>query len=220
MIELRNLHKRYREGGQDRVVLDGFSADIAGGERLALVGRSGSGKSTLLNLISGMDVPDKGRVRINGTDITAMSERARTLYRRRYLGFVFQFFNLIPTLTVSENLLMPLRLNGLNDAGHLRYALELLDRVGLADRAGSFPEQLSGGEQQRVAIARALVHQPEVLLADEPTGTLDVDTGEQVLGLLDSLTGGGAMTVVMVTHSMDVARRMDRILSLTPRTVA
>jgi len=216
MIELQALHKRYREGQRDRVVLDGFSAGIARGERLALVGRSGSGKSTILNLISGMDAPDAGSVWIDGVDITALGERERTLFRRRNLGFVFQFFNLIPTLSVAENLQMPLQLNGMRGAEHGRHAMDLLDRVGLADRADSFPETLSGGEQQRVAIARALVHRPRVLLADEPTGTLDVDTGEQVLTLLDSLTGDGAMTVVMVTHSMDVARRMDRILSLTP----
>lgn len=217
MIELRGVHKRYREGDRDRVVLDGFSASVDRGERLALVGRSGSGKSTLLNLIAGMDTPDAGTVLVDGMDMTAMGERGRTLFRRRALGFVFQFFNLIPTLTVSENLQMPLRLNGLRDAAHGRRALDLLDRVGLADRADSFPEHLSGGEQQRVAIARALVHAPRVLLADEPTGTLDAETGEQVLSLLDSLTADGAMTVVMVTHSMDVARRMDRILSLTAR---
>lgn len=217
MIELQGLHKRYREGNCDRVVLDGFSTAIEKGERVALVGRSGSGKSTLLNLISGMDAPDAGTVRIDDTVITGLSERDRTLFRRRHLGFVFQFFNLIPTLSVSENLLMPLRLNRLRETAHLRHARELLDRVGLADRADSFPEQLSGGEQQRVAIARALVHGPRVLLADEPTGTLDAETGEQVLALLDSLTGEGAMTVIMVTHSMDVAGRMDRILNLTPQ---
>jgi len=216
VIELHDLHKRYREGGRDRVVLDGFSATVERGERLALVGRSGSGKSTLLNLISGMDAPDAGSVRIDGHEITALSERERTLYRRRHIGFVFQFFNLIPTLNVAENLFLPLQLNGLLDDGRRADALTLLERVGLADRMRSFPDQLSGGEQQRIAIARALVHRPSLLLADEPTGTLDADTGEEVLGLLDSLTGNGAMTVITVTHSMEVARRMDRVLNLTP----
>ena len=214
MIRLHDLHKQYREGGDMRHVLSGFSAEITDGQRVALVGRSGVGKSTLLNLISGMDAPDRGEIRIDDAVITAMNEAHRTLYRRRHIGFVFQFFNLIPTLTVIENLQLPLQLNGLlNDAGRER-AARLLARVGLADRAGSFPEQLSGGEQQRIAIARALVHRPRVLLADEPTGTLDEDTSSVVLTLLDELTRAEAMTLVMVTHSPVVAARMDRIIRL------
>ncbi len=214
MIELEAVSRAFMEGGRRRVVLDGFSERVASGERLALVGRSGVGKSTLLNLIGGMDRPDSGTIRIGDTELTALNERDRTLFRRHHLGFVFQFFNLIPTLTVAENLHMPLEMSGgLNTAGRAR-ATELLQRVGLADRAHAFPDALSGGEQQRIAIARALVHQPRVLLADEPTGTLDAHTAETVLTLLDELTGGGQVTVVLVTHSMEVARRMDRILRL------
>ena len=214
MIELDGISRAFLEGGQRRVVLDGFSERIADGERLALVGRSGVGKSTLLNLIGGMDLPDAGTIRIDDTDLTALNERDRTLFRRHSIGFVFQFFNLIPTLTVAENLLMPLEMTGGLDADGRARATGLLQRVGLADRADTFPDALSGGEQQRIAIARALVHRPRLLLADEPTGTLDAATAETVLGLLDELTGDGQVTAVLVTHSMDVARRMDRILHL------
>ena len=214
MIELQDLHKDYHEAGRRRCVLDGFTASIPAGQRLALVGRSGAGKSTLLNLMSGMDAPDHGQVRIDGREITAMAERERTLYRRRHIGFIFQFFNLIPTLTVEENLLLPLQLNGVLDGSGRGRAARLLSQVGLADRAGSFPEQLSGGEQQRVAIARALVHGPGLLLADEPTGTLDEDTSSEVLALLEALTREEGMTMVMVTHSLEVAGRMDRVLRL------
>lgn len=214
MIELDQVSRAFTEGGRSRVVLDRFSETIATGERLAVVGRSGVGKSTLLNLLGGMDVPDAGRVRIGDAELTTMSERERTLLRRHRLGFIFQFFNLIPTLTVGENLLMPLEMTGGVDAAGRRRARELLARVGLGDREDAFPDALSGGEQQRIAIARALVHAPDVLLADEPTGTLDEDTAEEVLVLLDELTGQGQVTVVLVTHSMAVAHRMDRVLRL------
>ncbi len=214
MIHLRSLDKRYREGGRDRVVLHDFSLDVAEGERLALVGRSGAGKSTLLNMISGMDSPDAGDVNVGGARVDRLSERDRTLFRRRHIGFVFQFFNLIPTLTVLENLLLSLQLLGQGGAEARGRAAKLLQQVGLADRGASFPEQLSGGEQQRVAIARALIHRPRVLLADEPTGTLDEETGAQVLALLDELTAAYHMTVVMVTHSPEVAARMDRVIRL------
>ncbi|WP_290652378.1 ABC transporter ATP-binding protein [Aquisalimonas sp.] len=214
MIRLEQVSRAFTEGGRSRVVLDGFSESVTAGERLAVVGRSGVGKSTLLNLIGGMDVPDAGRVRVGDAELTAMSERDRTLFRRHHIGFIFQFFNLIPTLTVGENLLMPLEMtSGVHRAGRER-ALELLRRVGLADRREAFPDALSGGEQQRIAIARALVHAPDVLLADEPTGTLDGETAEEVLALLDELTGQGKVTVVLVTHSLEVAGRMDRILRL------
>ncbi len=215
MIDLQDLHKQYREGGRPRRVLAGFSVHVPSGQRLALIGRSGVGKSTLLNLISGMDSPDSGVVRVHGVDITAMNERQRTRFRRRDIGFVFQFFNLIPTLTVMENLLLPLELNAMLNADGRGRAAGLLDTVGLADRRESFPEQLSGGEQQRIAIARALVHRPRVLLADEPTGTLDEDTGREVLDLLETMTREEQMTMVMVTHSVELAGRMDRVLRLS-----
>jgi len=214
MIELRAVCKSYPEGGQRRSVLAGLSARIADGEQVALVGRSGAGKSTVLNLLAGMERPDTGEVLVAGQDLARLDERARTLFRRHRVGFVFQFFNLIPTLTVVENLLLPLELVGrARPVAQARArALALLARVGLADRANSFPERLSGGEQQRVAIARALIHEPRLLLADEPTGTLDEDTGRTVLGLLTGLCREQAMTMVMVTHSPDVAAHLDRVL--------
>lgn len=213
VIELDAVRKSYREGGRERVVLDDCSAIIHRGERVALVGRSGSGKSTLLNLVSGMDLPDRGRICVAGRDLQALSEAERTMFRRRSIGFVFQFFNLIPTLTVLENLLLPLELIGAES--RRREAYELLERVGLVDRSASFPELLSGGEQQRVAIARALIHRPTILLADEPTGTLDDETGEQVLNLLYELGQAHGMTLVVVTHSRDVAARAGRALMLS-----
>jgi putative ABC transport system ATP-binding protein len=214
LVELSGVHKRYREGDRERVVLAGVDALVESGERVALVGRSGSGKSTLLNIISGIDRPDSGRVHIAGEDLGAMDEAARTLFRRHHIGFVFQFFNLLPTLTVAENLLLPLELTGALDPARRQEAFRLLARVGLADRADSFPEHLSGGEQQRVAIARAVVHRPKLLLADEPTGTLDWETGELVLDLLFELSADSGMTLLIVTHSGEVARRADRILAL------
>lgn len=211
-IELLDLRKSYREGERLHTVLDGASAVIAAGERVAILGPSGSGKSTLLNLISGIDLPDSGRVRIAGIDVAGLGERERTLFRREHVGFVFQFFNLLPTLTVLENLLLPVELTGRVGGEERDRALGLLEAVGLAERADTFPDRLSGGEQQRIAIARALVHRPGLVLADEPTGNLDEDTGLQVAELLDELVAGQRSTLVVVTHSRGLASRMDRVL--------
>ncbi len=213
-VHVSDLRKSYREGGRTHAVLAGASARIASGERIAVLGPSGSGKSTLLNLISGIDLPDSGSVSVAGTELTALTERERTLFRRRRVGFVFQFFNLLPTLTVWENLLLPLELTGrTGSAGHAR-AASLLERVGLPDRAHAFPDRLSGGEQQRVAIARALIQEPALLLADEPTGNLDEDMGAAVADLLDELVRTQGSTLLVVTHSLDLAARMDRVLHL------
>jgi putative ABC transport system ATP-binding protein len=187
---------------------------LASGEIAVLVGRSGSGKSTLLNIIAGIDKPTAGTVMVDGTDLTGLSEHARTRFRRRHIGFVFQFFNLIPLLTVEENLLLPLELNGRADGKSAARARELLDRVGLGGRGGSYPERLSGGEQQRVAIARALIHEPALILADEPTGNLDAENAASVLELLDSLAREAGRTVLMATHSREVVGVADRIFSL------
>lgn len=213
-IALRNLRKHYTEGDQQRVIFADLDLDIGRGEFVALLGQSGSGKSTLLNLLGGIDLPDAGQIRISDRLLTALSEVERTRFRRRHIGFVFQFFNLIPTLTVAENLLLPLELNGLATPDQRERALELLDQVGLGDRRASFPERLSGGEQQRLALARALVHGPWLLLADEPTGNLDAATGERILELLLTLHRQAETTMVMVTHSREVAARADRILML------
>ncbi|MDH3272574.1 MAG: ABC transporter ATP-binding protein [Gemmatimonadota bacterium] len=211
-LELIDLAKSYREGDRLHTVLDGATAKIAGGERVAILGPSGSGKSTLLNLISGTDLPDAGTVRVGGVDVPALTEHERTLFRRKHVGFVFQFFNLLPTLTVLENLLLPLELTGSRDPANEARALGLLERVGLADRSESFPDRLSGGEQQRIALARALVHRPGLLLADEPTGNLDQDLAEQVGELLEELASSHGTTLVVVTHSRELAARMDRTL--------
>jgi putative ABC transport system ATP-binding protein len=214
IIELRGVTKTYREGNTTRAVLVGVDAAIRRGELCVLIGRSGSGKSTLLNLIGGIDVPTSGAIVVDGTDLARSTEAARTLFRRHHVGFVFQFFNLIPTLTVEENLRLPLELNGRpHDAARERVAT-LLAEVGLADRGPAFPEQLSGGEQQRVAVARALVHEPLLVLADEPTGNLDLDTGRQVLDLLDRLTRRAGRTMVMATHSREVVGLADRTFRL------
>ena len=214
MIELEHVSKAYQEAGRERFVLQDASASFAPGEFTVLIGRSGSGKSTLLNLVSGIDVPTSGSIRVAGQEITGMTERDRTLFRRRQIGFIFQFFNLVPTLTVLENLLLPLELNGRADAQARRHALELLAQVGLADRRDTYPDRLSGGEQQRIAVARALVHDPALVLADEPTGNLDLDTGRQVLDLLDALTRRAGKNLLMVTHSPEVIGLADRVLRI------
>ena len=211
-IAIRHLFKRYTEGELWRTIFADLTLDILRGQFVALLGQSGSGKSTLLNLLGGIDLPDAGQIRIDDLTLTDLSEIERTRFRRRHIGFVFQFFNLIPTLTAGENLLLPLELNGLASPDRRDRAMELLDNVGLGNRRHSFPERLSGGEQQRLAIVRALVHDPLLLLADEPTGNLDTATGERILDLLLTLHQRAATTIVMVTHSREVAARADRIL--------
>lgn len=209
-----NLSKTYLEGTQKRAVLEDASADFYKGEFVAIVGKSGSGKSTLLNLISGIDSADSGTVYFDGINLNELDDFQRTLFRRRNIGFVFQFFNLIPTLSVLENVTLPLELNGVKREIYIERAEGLLNAVGLRDRAKTFPDRLSGGEQQRVAIARALVHDPLLVLADEPTGNLDEETGKQILELLDELTRGSGKNLVMVTHSQEAARIADRVLCL------
>jgi len=214
LIRLRGVSRSFREGGRVHPVLDGVGMDFARGERVALVGRSGSGKSTLLNLLSGIDLPDAGTIEVDGIELTRLSERDRTLFRRRQVGFVFQFFNLLPELTVEENLLLPLELAGRIGPTERARARALLDAVGLADRAGAFPDRLSGGEQQRIAVARAVAHRPALVLADEPTGNLDAEAGLLVLDVLDTLVREAGTTLVMVTHATELAADMDRVLAL------
>jgi putative ABC transport system ATP-binding protein len=210
LIRIQQLTRLYTEGGQTRRVLNQVDLDIAQGEFFVMLGKSGSGKSTLLNLLSGIDRADGGRIWIGDTELTALDERRLTLFRRDHIGIVFQFFNLIPTLTVLENVMMPLELGGTRTDGRAK-ALTLLARVGLADRANAFPDKLSGGEQQRVAIARALIREPALVIADEPTGNLDDENGERVLRLLLELTREAGKTLVMATHNPDIVRYADRV---------
>ena len=217
LVRLDALSKSYYEAGQEKCVLEAVDCLFAVGQFICLLGKSGSGKSTLLNLISGIDRPSEGRVfiRENGCEVelTALNEHQRTLFRRRNIGIIFQFFNLIPTLTVLENVALPVELAGRDRKGHRR-ADNLLERVGLGDRLDSFPDRLSGGEQQRVAIARALIHDPVLLLADEPTGNLDEGTGDVILKLLLELSRDAGKTLIMATHDEDIASLADAVFFL------
>jgi putative ABC transport system ATP-binding protein len=211
LVALTDVHKAFDDGSVRHEVLAGVDLDVAQGELVALLGPSGSGKSTLLNVIAGLDAPDSGTVQVGGRDVAALDERQRTLLRRREIGFVFQFFNLVPTLTVLENIQLPLELTG-QPTDHA--ARELLERVGLESRWRAFPDELSGGEQQRIAVARALAHGPRLVLADEPTGNLDSATGARVLDLLTELIRERGTTMLVATHSDAVVARADRVMAL------
>lgn len=214
VLSIRELSRSYREGERVHAVLRGASAEVPAGQILAITGRSGSGKSTLLNLVSGIDEPDAGSVHLGSTELSALKEPARTRFRRAHIGFVYQFFNLIPTLDALENVRLVLELNGVRGAVAARRARDALEAVGLGARAASAVDTLSGGEQQRVAIARALVHRPRLLLADEPTGNLDAATAAQLLPLLLSLPREQGATLILVTHDAALAAAADRILEL------
>ena len=217
LVRLDALSKSYYEAGQEKQVLEAVDCTFSAGQFTCLFGKSGSGKTTLLNLISGIDRPSGGRVFIceDGAEVelTALQERQRTLFRRRNIGIVFQFFNLIPTLTVLENVALPIELAGEDRKGHRR-AERILSRIGLGDRLDTFPDRLSGGEQQRVAIARALIHDPILLLADEPTGNLDEGTGNVVMELLLELSRDAGKTLIMATHDQDIAQYADQVFYL------
>ena len=213
LLELDGVVKHYRRAAEDVVALDGVDLAVDVGESLALVGPSGSGKSTLLHLAGGLDVPDAGTVRLDGRDIGALTRKERARLRRREVGFVFQFFHLLPSLSVAENVELPLLLDGAGRRTGARVR-DLLDRVGIGHRAGHLPGELSGGEMQRAAIARALVAQPRLVLADEPTGNLDSVTGRGVLDLLLSMVADDGTALVMVTHDEAAAGRADKVLHL------
>ena len=211
-LELRKLTRRFESGGRTLTVVDAIDLTIARGEFVAVLGPSGSGKSTLLGLMAGLDRPTSGEVRLDGEPVHALDEDALALLRRRKLGFVFQSFQLLPNLTALENVLLPLELLGRADAA--ARAREVLAAVGLVERAGHYPAQLSGGEQQRVAIARAFAAEPPLLLADEPTGNLDGATGSRVLAVLGAMRARNHTTLVLVTHDPAVAALAERLVSL------
>ena len=214
VIEARGLKKTYHTGSVGVEVLRGVDVEIRRGEFVAIMGPSGSGKSTLLHLLGGIDVPTEGWVRLNGEDLSALDDDGRTLIRRRRLGFIFQAFNLLPTLTAEENVALPLELDGIPSAQARGRAQALLDQVGMSHRRRHVPSQLSGGEQQRLAVARALVIEPVLLLADEPTGNLDSVSGRQVAALLRGLGDHLKQTIVLVTHDAALAACADRLVQL------
>lgn len=214
LVQINNLHHAYQEADRHHVVLNGVDLSISKGESIALLGRSGSGKSTLLNLISAIDQPVIGSISIDNQKITHLEEPLCTLFRRKNIGFIYQFFHLIPTLTVYENIALVLELNGWSEAETKSRVIDLLDWVNLTRFKDSFPDKLSGGEQQRVAIARALAHKPLLMLADEPTGNLDAETGQQMLSLIHRLAEKENSTLILVTHSLSVAKTADRIVTL------
>jgi len=213
-IRLDGVTHSYQEAGNRHQVLRNIDLAIAGGEKVALLGRSGSGKSTLLNLVSGIDLPDSGTITLDGMVINTLDETRRTRFRRAQIGFIYQFFNLVPSLTAVENVAQVLELNGITGQSARDQSIAMLARLGVAGKADSFPSRLSGGEQQRVAMARALVHAPGIVLADEPTGNLDARTGDQVLAVLHEVLGERGSALLMVTHSLAVARTADRIITL------
>ena len=214
ILRLDRLSKFYEEGGNRVNILHDVSVEISEGELVVLLGKSGSGKTTLLNLVSGIDSPDSGRIEINGKYTSGLAENELTLLRRDQIGFIFQFFNLIPTLTVIENVSLPSELSGRPRKDSFDKALCLLDKVGLQKRADSYPDVLSGGEQQRVAIARSLINDPALILADEPTGNLDTETSKEVLELLLGIQRESGKTMIVATHSGEIASRGDTVYNI------
>jgi putative ABC transport system ATP-binding protein len=214
MMQLTEVTKVYQQGRRAVHAVRGVSLAIEAGEFVSIMGPSGSGKSTLLHLLGGLDTPTTGQALFRGRDLQLMSDRERSLLRRNRIGFVFQFFNLLPTLTAIENVMLPLLLAGQRRSRARDLARAALERVGLTDRAQHFPEEMSGGEMQRVAVARALVTEPEAVLCDEPTGNLDSANSKEVLALLRSLPDAGLRSVVMVTHDPQAAAHADRVVHI------
>lgn len=213
ILSVEQIQKTFETKGRQLTVVDDISFDIQQGENVAIVGPSGSGKTTLLGLCAGLDTPTSGRIVLAGKDITRLDEDQKAAIRNEYVGFIFQNFQLLPTLTALENVMIPLELQG-KTSGARERAIDLLTRVGLGDRLTHYPSQLSGGEQQRVSLARAFSNNPKVLFADEPTGNLDNDTGQMVEDLLLELNREQGTTLIIVTHDLDLANRADRVLSI------
>ncbi|MCH2226334.1 MAG: ABC transporter ATP-binding protein [Candidatus Caenarcaniphilales bacterium] len=215
MIISKNLCKSFYEAeNKEHVIFRGLDVEIAKHEFVIIFGASGSGKSTFLNLVSGIDDIDSGDLIISDINLTKISDEEKTLFRRKNVGFIFQNFNLIPTLTVEENILLPLELNGMYEKEYIDFALGMLKTVGLINKRNSFPEKLSGGEQQRVALVRALAHKPAIVLADEPTGNLDAETADVVMNLLQTLREEYSPTTIIVSHNRELAKYADKVLCL------
>jgi putative ABC transport system ATP-binding protein len=214
LVRIRDVHKVYRRGGEKLDILNGIDLDIPQGDFLALMGPSGSGKTTLLNLLGGLDRPTGGAVEVAGQRIDQLSDGKLTEWRARHVGFVFQFYNLLPVLTAERNVELPLLLTRLNKAQRMKHVATALSVVGLADRSKHYPRQLSGGQEQRVGIARAIVTDPTLLLCDEPTGDLDRKSGDEILDLLQALNREQGKTIIMVTHDPQAAARARRTLHL------
>ncbi len=220
LVLIRDLSKSYRRGDQEIPVLKNISLEVSQGDFLALMGPSGSGKTTLLNLIAGIDTPDDGILRVGGVDIASLSESELSVWRANNVGFIFQFYNLIPVLTAMENIQLPLLLTSLSRRIRRDHALAALEVVGLLDRMDHYPAQLSGGQQQRIAIARALVTDPLIIVADEPTGDLDKDSAEEVLNLMEEFNQAFGKTIIMVTHDPRAAQKAGKILILDKGVLA
>jgi putative ABC transport system ATP-binding protein len=214
LVEIRELAKAYRRGAETIHVFADVNLDIRDGEFLALMGPSGSGKSTLLNIIAGLDTPDHGQVVVDGQDVTRMKARQLAAWRSSHIGFIFQFYNLLPVLTAAQNVELPLLLTKLNKKQRREHVMTALEVVGLTDRSQHFPRQLSGGQQQRVGIARAIVSDPTIILGDEPTGDLDAQSGEEVLTLLERLCNEFNKTILMVTHDAHAAERAQAVMHM------
>jgi len=219
-IEGQSIVKQYRVGTVDTPVLRSISLKIARGEFVSIMGPSGSGKSTLLYILSGLDMPTKGRVLLNGRNISGMDDAKKSIMRRRNIGFVFQFYNLIPNLNVEENIMLPVLLDGKDMKEHRRKLNDILTVVGLSERRKHTPRELSGGQQQRVAIARALINNPDIIFADEPTGNLDSKSGTEILALLREINREQGKTILMVTHSEDAAQYGNRMIYVRDGVVA
>jgi putative ABC transport system ATP-binding protein len=220
LVLVKDLSKSYRRGDQEIPVLKNLSLEVSQGDFLALMGPSGSGKTTLLNLIAGIDTADGGILRVNGVDIASLSESELSFWRAHNVGFIFQFYNLIPVLTAIENIQLPLLLTSLSRRVRREHALTALELVGLSDRMNHYPTQLSGGQQQRIAIARALVTDPLIIVADEPTGDLDKDSAEEVLNLMEEFNQAFGKTIIMVTHDPRAAQKAGKILILDKGVLA
>ncbi|CBA63492.1 ABC transporter, ATP-binding protein [Clostridioides difficile R20291] len=214
-VEAKNIIKEYKIGNTTTRVLKEVSLQVMKGEFVSIMGQSGSGKSTLLYILGGLDTPTSGKVYMNGADISHFNDEKMSIIRRRNIGFVFQFYNLIPNLNVEENIMLPLLLDGKNLKDYKNQLDEILDIVGLTDRRKHTPRELSGGQQQRVAIARALVGKPEILFADEPTGNLDSKTGIEIIDLLNKINRDNGQTIIMVTHSPEAAKSSSRTITVS-----